>query len=85
MHFKIKNSVDMLGTAGLFLTAVLSPCCFPLFAFAGAALGLGSIELLGGWTMLIFQAMVLITIGGMYISYRKHASLYPLLIAFPRV
>lgn len=83
MRFKIKNNVDKLGTAGLFLTAVFSPCCFPIFAFAGAALGLGSLELFGGWTMLIFQAMVLITIGGMYISYQKHVSLYPLLIAFP--
>ncbi len=58
MRFKIKNNVDKLGTAGLFLTAVVSPCCFPIFAFVGAALGLGSLELLGGWTMLIFQAMV---------------------------
>lgn len=83
MRFKIKNNVDKLGTAGLFLTAVVSPCCFPIFAFVAAALGLGSLELLGGWTMLIFQAMVLITIAGMYISYRKHVSLYPLLLAFP--
>lgn len=83
MSFKIKNNVDKLGTAGLFLTAVFSPCCFPLFAFAASILGLGSAELFGGWTMLIFQAMVLMAIVGMYISYRKHSCLYPLLIAFP--
>jgi hypothetical protein len=70
-----------LGTVGLFLTAFFSPCCFPLFAFGGSAIGLGSFELFGGWTTWLFQAMVLISIGGFYISYRKHLSLYPLLIA----
>lgn len=83
MNFKIKNNIDKLGTAGLFLTALFLPCCFPLFAFAASALGLGSIELFGGWTMWIFQAMVLISISGLYISYRKHLYLYPLLIAIP--
>ena len=80
---KIKSNIDKLGTIGLFITALFSPCCFPLFAFGASALGLGSIELFGGWTMWVFQAMVLISIGGLYISYRKHLCLYPLLIAIP--
>lgn len=80
---KLINNVDKLGTLGLFFTALFSPCCFPLFAFAASALGLGSFELLGGWTMWIFQAMVLISIVGLIISYRKHRCLYPLLIAIP--
>ena len=80
---KIKSNIDRIGTAGLFLTAFFSHCCFPLFAFGASALGLGSFELFGGWTMWIFQAMVLISIGGIYISYRKHKCLYPLLISIP--
>jgi hypothetical protein len=48
---KLINNVDKLGTLGLFFTALFSPCCFPLFAFAASALGLGSFELFGGWTM----------------------------------
>jgi len=80
---KLINNVDKLGTLGLFFTALFSPCCFPLFAFAASALGLGSFELFGGWTMWIFQAMVLISIAGLIISYRKHHCLYPLLIAIP--
>lgn len=80
---KINNNIDKLGTIGLFVTAFFSPCCFPLFAFAASALGLGSFELFGGWTMWIFQAMVLISIGGFIISYLKHRSSYPLLIAIP--
>lgn len=80
---KIINNIDKLGTLGLFFTALFSPCCFPLFAFGASALGLGSFELFGGWTMWIFQAMVLISIVGLIISYRKHRCVYPLLIAIP--
>lgn len=80
---KLKNNIDKLGTIGMFFTAIFSPCCFPLFAFVGSALGLGSFELFGGWTMWIFQGMVLISIIGLYISYKKHSCLYPLMIAIP--
>lgn len=83
MKFKINDNIDIVGTVGLFLTAIFSPCCFPLFAFGASALGFGSLELFGGWTMWIFQAMVLISIGGLYVSYRKHLCSYPLLIAIP--
>ena len=75
--------MDKFGTAGIFLTALFSPCCFPVFAFAASALGLGSFELFGSWTMWVFQAMVLLSIGGLYISYRKHRCMYPLLTAIP--
>ena len=68
---------------GLFITALFSPCCFPLFAFGASAIGLGSIELFGGWTMYVFQAMVLVSMVGFYSSYQKHKCLYPLLIALP--
>lgn len=80
---KVIEKLDRLGTVGVFLTALFSPCCFPLFTFAASALGLGSFELFGGWTMWIFQAMVIISIGGLYISYRKHRSTYPLMTAIP--
>ena len=75
--------MDKFGTAGLLLTALLSPCCFPLFAVVASALGLGSFELFGGWTMWIFQAMVLVSVIGLYLSYRKHRCTYPLLVAIP--
>lgn len=78
---KITNNIDKFGTAGLFLTALFSPCCFPLFAFAASTLGLAGFELFGSWTMWIFQALVLISIFGFYISYRRHRYLYPLMMA----
>jgi predicted ferric reductase len=80
---KLSNSIDKFGIAGLFLTAFLSPCCFPLFAVLASAIGLGSFELFGGWTMWIFQAMVFVSVIGLYISYRKHRCTYPLLVAIP--
>jgi hypothetical protein len=82
---KLNNNIDKLGAVGIFFTALFSPCCFPLFAFAASAFGLGSFELFGGWAMWIFQAMILISIIGLIISYRKHRSLYPLLLAIPSV
>ncbi|MCU0423757.1 MAG: MerC domain-containing protein [Bacteroidia bacterium] len=80
---KLKNNIDKLGTIGLFITAIFSPCCFPIFAFIASAFGLGSFELFGGWTMWVFQAMVIISLIGFYISYRKYRCIYPLLIAIP--
>ena len=80
---KIANNIDKFGTIGMFFTAIFSPCCFPLFAFAASALGLGSFELFGGWTMWIFQGMVLVSVIGFFLSYHRHKSLYPLLIAIP--
>lgn len=64
---KLTGSPDKLGAAGVFLTALLSPCCFPIIAFAATAFGLGSFELFGGLTMWIFQAMTLISVIGIYI------------------
>lgn len=77
----ITNNIDKAGTTGLFITALFSPCCFPLFAFAASALGLGSFELFGAAAMWIFQAMVLVSIAGLYITYRRHRCIYPLLLA----
>jgi hypothetical protein len=76
------TNIDKLGTAGLFLTAFFSPCCFPLFAFAASALGLGSFEIFGGWTMWIFQLMAVVSIAGLFISYRSHKNISPFIIAF---
>ena len=78
---RVTDSIDKFGTAGLFLTALFSPCCFPLFAFVASAFGFGSFELFGGWTMWIFQAMVVISIVGIFVGYRKHKKIAPLIVA----
>ena len=80
-EMKFTENIDKFGTVGLFLTVIFSPCCFPLFAFGASALGLGSFELFGGWTMWIVQAMAVISICGLFISYRKHKNIAPTIIA----
>ncbi len=80
---KLTHNIDRWGTIGLFLTAIVSPCCFPIFAFGASLFGLGSAELFGGWTMGIFQAMIVLSIAGLFISCFQHRYMYPLLIAIP--
>lgn len=78
---KLTANLDKVGTIGLFLAALATPCCFPLFGFLLAAFGLGSAELFGGLTEYIFQGLVLISLIGTFISYRQHKNIFPLLIA----
>ena len=78
---KSNSAVERLGTVGVFMIALFSPCCFPLFAFALSAMGLGSFELFGGWTMWLFQAMAGISVLGFYLSFRKSGFIKPLIIS----
>ena len=76
-------NLNNLGTIGLLITAIASPCCFPLFGFALTALGFGTFELFGGWTMWVFQGLVVLSVLSLVISYRQHQCAYPLLVAVP--
>lgn len=72
-----------IGTVGLFITAITSPCCFPLFGFVLTTLGIGSFELFGAWSMTIFLTLTLLSLAGLFISYRLHKCMYSLIIALP--
>ena len=76
-------AIDKIGGLGLLVTAVLSPCCFPLFGIGLTALGFGSFELFGGWTMYVFQLFVLVALLGLIRSYRQYHFRTPLLLAIP--
>lgn len=78
---KLTANHDKVGTIGLFLAALATPCCFPLFGFLLAAFGLGTAELFGSFTEYIFQILVLISLIGTFITYRQHKKIFPLLIA----
>ncbi len=71
--------LDRIGSIGFMLTAIFSPCCFPLFGIGLTALGYGSFELFGGWTMYLFQGFLLISLIGLFITYQRRKNLYPLL------
>jgi hypothetical protein len=79
----MKLYLQRIGTVGLFITAVTSPCCFPLFGFILTTLGIGSFELFGDWSMVIFMFLTLLSLGGVILSYQMHKSIQPLLIAVP--
>jgi hypothetical protein len=76
----MRLQLDRIGTVGVFITALTSPCCFPLLGFILTAFGLGSFELLGGWTMWAFQGLVLVSVVGSILSYSRNKYLAPLLI-----
>ena len=77
---KLPSNLDKIGLAGLFLTALASPCCFPLFGFLLALFGFGSFELFGNWTMYVFLGLVLLSLAGTFFSYRRHKNFIPLII-----
>lgn len=79
----MKIHLQKIGTAGLFLTAIMSPCCFPLFGFILTAFGIGSFELFGKYSMITFMGLTLLSMIGFAISRQMHKCLYPLLIAIP--
>ena len=72
--------LDKLGALGAFLAAAAAPCCFPLLAAVGAALGLGSLQSLRGYMDHAIQAMVLLALAGDFIAYRKHRQRLPLVV-----
>lgn len=79
----LRLHIQKIGTVGLFITAITSPCCFPLFGVILTALGIGSFELFGEWSMRVFMGLTLLSLVGLSISYRVHKSMYALLAAIP--
>lgn len=79
----MKLQLQKIGTIGLVLTAITSPCCFPLFGFILTALGIGSFELFGEWSMTVFMFLTLLSLIGLSLSYRKHKSIHAVLVAIP--
>lgn len=77
------TKLDKIGGIGFLALAMLSPCCFPLLGIGLTALGFGSFELFGGWTMYVFELLVLLAVLGLFLSYRLHRLRVPLLIAIP--
>lgn len=72
--------IERIGIIGIFLTALTSPCCFPLFGIALSALGAGSFELFGGVTLYVFLGFVILSVIGSVFSYLYHKKLLPLFV-----
>lgn len=76
----MKVSLEKIGTAGTWLAAAASaaPCCLPLLASAGGALGLSFLAEYGTVLFYALQACVLLAAVGHGSAYRRHRNLFPL-------
>jgi len=72
---------DKLGAIGAVFSAVAAPCCFPLFAAIGGAVGLGSVPFLRSNAPLLIQVMTALAFLGQVASYRQHRKKAPLFIS----
>src|SRR2546427_3628686 len=72
--------MDKLGAIGALLAAAAAPCCFPLLAAAGAALGLSALQSLRGYVEYTIQTMVVLALVGDLIAYRRHRHGGPLAV-----
>lgn len=73
--------LDKFGAAGVFVTALSCPVCWPLFASVGSALGLGFLLPYEAILMqVVFPVFVSIALLGSVLSYRYHRQFLPLAI-----
>ncbi len=74
------SALDKLGAVGAFLAAAAAPCCFPLLAAVGAALGLGALQSWRGYMDYAIQAFVGVSAIGSALAFRQHRQSAPLVI-----
>jgi MerC mercury resistance protein len=73
------RSLDRVGSIGALIAAIAAPCCFPLFAAVGTAVGLGALGQYEGIILYIFQGFAAVTLIGLLLSFLKHRNIVPLL------
>lgn len=78
---KAKVVIERVGIAGLILTAITSPCCFPLFGVIASGLGYSSFELFGNSTMYVFIGFSVLAFIGNVFSFLHHRKITALFIA----
>ena len=74
------RSLDRVGSIGALIAAIAAPCCFPLFAAVGTAVGLGALGQYEGIILYIFQGFAAVTLIGLLLSFLKHQNIAPLLL-----
>jgi hypothetical protein len=70
--------LDKFGAVGALLAAAAAPCCFPLLAAVGAALGLGALQSWRGYMDYAIQGFVIISVVGNVFAFRQHRKAWPL-------
>jgi len=85
MNTKTLPWLDRLGSVGAVLAAAAAPCCFPLLAAVGGALGAGALAPLKGYMAYVMQSLVLVALAGNALAWRQHRRATPLAIAIASV
>src|SRR5712691_10968210 len=75
------SALDKFGAVGAFLAAAAAPCCFPLLAAVGAALGLGALQSWRGYMDYALQIFALISAAGSAFAFRQHRRVWPLALS----
>lgn len=78
-------ALDKFGAVGALLAASAAPCCFPLLAAIGTALGLGALQAWRGYMDYAIQGFALFSVAGSVFAFRQHRRTWPLLIALASV
>jgi hypothetical protein len=78
---KVFLTLDKIGSVGAVLAAAAAPCCFPLLAALGGALGLSVLHPFVSYMAYVMQALVLLSLAGNYFAWRRHKKWMPLAIS----
>lgn len=73
-------ALDKFGAAGAFLAAAAAPCCFPLLAAVGGALGLSALQAWRDYMDYAIQVFVIISALGGVFAFREHRQAWPLAV-----
>lgn len=74
--------LDRVGSVGALASAIAAPCCFPIFATVGTAVGLGILGRFEGPVLYAFQGFVLLSLIGFIAAFRSQRRIVPLVIGF---
>jgi hypothetical protein len=78
-------SLDRVGSIGALVAAVAAPCCFPLFAAVGTALGLGTLGRYESAVLYLFQGSAAVSLLGLAFAFGEHRRPCPLLLGLASV
>jgi hypothetical protein len=76
-----RNILDKFGAVGAVIAGAAAPCCFPFLSVLGSILGLSVFMRYEEWILYIIQALVLLSLVGSLIAYRRHRKPAPLILA----
>jgi len=77
--------LDRIGSVGALVAAIAAPCCFPVFAAVGAAVGLGGLGRFEGPVLYAFQGFVLLSLVGFLGAFRRQKRIGPLALGLASV